>query len=272
MPLDELEKFRTECAQEIAAQGKDEAFLAATGAWLNAANGLKYSYHFSAMGRPLIQYPQDIVAVQELIWAIRPTLVIETGIAHGGSLILSASQLALLDWADAAAAGTTLDPRASQRRVVGVDIDIRAHNRGEIEAHPMSHMIHMIEGSSIDDSIVDQVKAHVRSDDKVLVFLDSNHSHDHVLGELEAFAPLTSKGSYCVVFDTVVEDLPEEQFAGRPWGKGDNAKTAVWAYRETLENEGRVAADGDPLRFDIDHALEAKIAITVAPDGYLRRV
>ena len=270
--MGEIESFVAECATEIGAQGRDEEFRGLSLDWLIKANSLKYSYHFTALGRPIIQYPQDMVAVQELVWAVKPDLIIETGIAHGGSLILSASALALLDWVEAAEAGTTLDPRASRRRVVGIDIDIRAHNRAAIEAHPMSHMITMIEGSSIAEGIVGQVRDIAKDYRRVLVFLDSNHSHAHVLGELEAYAPLVSDGSYCVVFDTVVEDIPEQQYAGRPWSKGDNAKTAVWQYLRVLNDEGRTASDGKTLQFEIDRAIESKMAVTVAPDGYLRRV
>ncbi len=146
--------------------------------------------------------PQDTYAIQELIWSCRPDLVIETGIAHGGSLIMSASMLAMLDYCDAAAAGTTLDPRASRRKVVGIDIDIRAHNRVGIESHPLAHKITLLQGSSVAPEIVDEVKAIAKGYDRIMLFLDSNHTHEHVLAELEAYAPLTTKGSYCVVWDT----------------------------------------------------------------------
>ncbi len=232
----------------------------------------KYSYNFTWLSRPIIQYPQDIVAVQELIWQVRPDLIIETGIAHGGSLIMSASLLSLLDYCDAVKAGETLDPRTPRRRVLGVDIDIRAHNRAAIEAHPMAHLIDMVQGSSIDPEIVTQVHEVAKGYERVLVCLDSNHTHEHVLAELEAYAPLTSKDSYCVAFDTVIEDLPDDMFPNRPWGKGNNPKTAVWEYLRRLKDEGRKAADGHQLEFEIDKAIENKLLITVAPDGYLKRV
>jgi len=220
----------------------------------------KYCYNFEWLSRPIIQFPQDIVAMQELIWQIKPDLIIETGIAHGGSLIMSASMLAMIDYCEAVEAGGTLDPQATKRRVLGLDIDIRAHNRAAIEAHPMSHRIDMIEGSSIAPEIVEQVKAVAANYERVLVVLDSNHTHEHVLAELEAYAPLTSKGSYCVVFDTIIEDLPEDSFPDRSWGKGDNPKTAAWEY---LKNHPE---------FEIDKSIENKVLITVAPDGYLKRV
>lgn len=239
---------------------------------MDQANHLKYSYHFSALGRPIIQYPQDMVAVQEVLWAVKPDLVIETGIAHGGSLILSASMLALIDYCEAAAGGLQIDPRASKRKVLGVDIDIRSHNRAAIDAHPLAHKIEMIQGSSIDPEIVDQVRRIARDHSRILVFLDSNHTHEHVLAELEAYAPLTSVGSYCVAFDTVIEDLPESMFPDRPWSHGNNPKTAVREYLRILADEGRKAADGNPLKLAVDEELENKLAITVAPEGYLVRL
>lgn len=220
----------------------------------------KYSYNFSWLDRPIIQLPQDIVTVQELIWQVKPELIIETGIAHGGSLILSASMLALLDYCDAAENGMVLDPRASHRRVLGIDIDIRGHNRAAIETHPLAHKIDMIEGSSIVPEVIEKVLAIANGYDRVLVCLDSNHTHDHVMAELEVYAPLTSVGSYCVVFDTVIEDMPPDMFPDRPWGPGNNPKTAVWEFLKTHPE------------FEIDKNIQHKVMITVAPDGYLRRV
>ena len=219
-----------------------------------------YSYNFEFAGRPIIQFPQDMVALQELIWDVKPDLVIEAGIAHGGSLILSASMLSLLDYCDAIEQGTMLDPRAPRRRVLGLDIDIRAHNRSAIEAHPMANRIDMIEGSSIDPAIIAQVQGMACGYERVLVCLDSNHTHEHVLAELEAYGPLVSPGSYCVVFDTIVEDMPGEMFPNRPWGPGDNPKTAVWEYLKTHPE------------FEIDKEMDHKLLISVAPNGYLRRV
>jgi len=254
------EQFKRECSQEIAELRADRELAVATRAWMDRANARKYSYHFEYLGRPIIQYPQDTVAVQELIWSVRPDLIFETGIAHGGSLILSASMLALLDMSDAIESGETFDPKKAKRRVLAVDIDIRAHNRAAIEAHPMSHRIDMIEGSSTAPEVIERVHATAADFGKVLVCLDSNHTHEHVLAELRAYAPLVSKGSYCVVMDTVIEDLPEEAFPDRPWGRGDNPKTAVKQY---------LKENGD---FVIDHDIDGKTLITVAPDGYLKRI
>ena len=186
--------------------------------WVFESMKRKYLYNFDWLGRPIIQYPQDMVAIQEIIWQVRPTLIIETGIAHGGSLILSASMLALLDYCEAVESGLAIYPSESKRKVVGVDIEIREHNRSAIERHPMSSKIEMIEGSSTDQRIVDQVAELAKGHSSVLVLLDSNHTHDHVFNELEAYANLVSIGSYCVVFDTFVEDMPIGYFADRPLG------------------------------------------------------
>lgn len=223
--------------------------LDATQSFMQSSIPHKYSYNFSWMGRPIIQYPQDIVAMQELIWSLQPDLIIETGIAHGGSLIFSAAMLEL----NAACGG------CQDAEVLGVDIDIRAHNRDAIEAHPMSKRISMIQGSSIASEIIEQVKAKAEGKKSILVCLDSNHTHEHVLAELEAYAPIVTPGSYCVVFDTIIEDLPDEMFPDRPWGVGDNPKTAVWEYLK------------DHPEFEIDQTIHNKLLITVAPDGYLKR-
>lgn len=244
------EQFKRECAEEVQAQGADKALNEASREWMNKANARKYSYHFEWLGRPIIQYPQDIVAMQELIWRVQPDLIVETGIAHGGSLIFSASMLEL----NAACGG----PKDAE--VLGVDIDIRAHNKAAIEAHPMCRRITMLQGSSVAPEIVAQVRAKAAGKKKVMVVLDSNHTHEHVMGELNAYARLTSVGSYCVVFDTVIEDLPADMFPNRPWGVGDNPKTAVWEY---LKDHGE---------FEIDKSIDHKLMVTVAPDGYLKRV
>jgi len=263
--------FQEESEQRIADMRGDARLQADAGALTLSSIAAKYSYNFFWLGRPIIQYPQDMVALQELIWRVRPDLVIEAGIAHGGSLVLSASMLALLDYCDAVERGEPFDPKATRRRVLGIDIDIRPHNRAAIEAHPMSHRIDMIEGSSIAPEIIAQVHARASGHERIMVILDSNHTHEHVLAELEAYAPLTSPGSYCVVFDTVVEDLPDALTPDRPWGKGDNPKTAVWEYLRRLQEPGRSAADGARLNLEIDQSIEGKLLITVAPDGYLRR-
>lgn len=241
----EIEKFQRECQANIEAMAKDEAFTASSADWLEQSIRHRYSYNFNWMGRPIIQYPQDVVAMQEIIWEVQPDLIIETGIAHGGSLILYASLLAML---------------GGERRIIGIDIDIRAHNRREIEAHPMYRYITMIEASSVDRAVRDEVLELARGSKRAMVVLDANHTHDHVLKELRLYSPLVSPGSYMVVFDTVVEDLPADLSSERPWGPGDNPKTAVRAFLE--EN-------GD---FRIEHRIQDKLQITAARDGYLKRV
>jgi cephalosporin hydroxylase len=229
--------------------------------WMLYAGGkYGYSYNFTWLGRPIIQYPQDTVGLQEIIWQVRPDLIIETGIAHGGSLILSASMLALLDYCDAVQNKSTLDPAACVRKVIGVDIDIRAHNRTAIEAHPMSHRIEMIEGSSVAPDVVAEVRRRAASHQRVMVCLDSNHAHAHVLAELEAYAPLVTLGSYCVVLDTIIEDMPAGYFTDRPWDKGNNPKTAVRTYLQ------------DHPEFAQDLRLDHKLQLTVAREGFLKRV
>lgn len=254
------EQFKEACKQEIAQQAQNLNFTKLSSNWINQAQSFKYSYHFDWLGRPIIQYPQDIVAVQELIWQVQPDLIIETGIAHGGSLILSASMLALLDYCEAQKNRTVLDPNQPKRKVLGIDIEIRPHNREAIEAHPMFPHIEMIEGSSIDADVINQVKAFAAQYERILVCLDSNHTHEHVLAELEAYAPLVSLGSYCCVFDTIIEDMPDSLFPDRPWSKGNNPKTAVWKYLK------------EHSEFEIDKMIQNKLLITVAPDGYLKRI
>jgi cephalosporin hydroxylase len=252
--------FENEVVERIDAQSRNDRLHAQAAEFMQTSADAMYSYNFFWMSRPIIQFPQDVFAMQELIWRVRPDLIIETGIAHGGSIIFSASMLALLDMTDAIASGATLDPAKSNRKVLGIDIDIRAHNRVAIEAHPMASRIQMIEGSSIAPEVVAQAREVAAGYQRVLVCLDSNHTHDHVIAELQAYAPLTSVGSYCVVFDTWVEDLAPNTFPDRPWNPGDNPKTAV---REFLKTH---------TEFEIDKSIPYKLAITVAPDGYLRRV
>jgi cephalosporin hydroxylase len=243
--------FEAEVTARVAANETNETLQSDAKALMKSSIQAGYSYNFSWMGRPIIQYPQDIVAMQEIIWRVQPDLIIETGIAHGGSLIFSAAMVEL----NAACGGP------ADARVLGIDIDIRAHNREAIEAHPMIKRISMIEGSSIAPDVIEKVRAVASGKRSVLVCLDSNHTHAHVLDELRAYAPMVSVGSYCVVFDTVVEDLPESMFPDRPWGPGDNPKTAVHEFLKT-----------HAASFEIDRAVDNKLLVSVAPDGYLKRV
>lgn len=254
-----IEIFEKERELRIKKNGQDNALKKLSKEWLTETMIKQYVYNFTWMNRPIIQYPQDMVAVQELIWKIKPDLIIETGIAHGGSLILSASMLALLDMSEAIENNVTINPNKSKRKVIGIDIDIRNHNRKEIESHPMSSRIQMIEGSSIDSSIIGKVKNIAKDFNQVMVFLDSMHTHEHVLAELQAYASLVSVGSYCIVFDTFVEDVRDDIFSDRPWSSGNNPKTAVWEFLSTHSE------------FEADKNIQKKLLITVASDGYLKR-
>ena len=250
---DPVLQFRQERAERIRAMGRDQALRDTAQAFTVASTRAGYSYNFSWMGRPIIQYPQDMMALQEIIWDMRPDVVVETGIAHGGSLIFSASMLELLgDDGD--------DVGGNERFVLGLDIDIRAHNRAAIEAHPMSRRIRMIQGSSIDEGIAAQVRAQLSGCANPLVVLDSNHTHAHVLRELQLYSPLVKKGGWLIVFDTVVENMPADFYPDRPWGLGDNPMTAVDAFLK----------DND--RFVIDADMDAKLSVSMAPRGYLRCV
>jgi cephalosporin hydroxylase len=245
-----MNEFEREVADRIADNAKNKELCDSGYDFTRISIAQKYSYNFNWLGRPIIQYPQDIVVMQEIIWRVQPDLIIETGIAHGGSLILSASMLEL----NAICGG----PQDAE--VVSVDIDIRDHNQKAIEAHPMFRRITMIEGSSIDPTIVKQVEQKTKDKSSVLVCLDSNHTHAHVLAELEAYAGLTTINSYCVVFDTIIEDMPAEASVNRPWAPGNNPKTAV---REFIKKHSE---------FEIDRQIEQKLVITAAPEGYLKRI
>jgi len=242
--MDSLE-FEKRNRQYIRKMAGDRSLQNLTRSWFEKVSSYEYSFHFTWLGRPIIQFPQDIIAMQEIIWQTKPDLIIETGIAHGGSLIFYASMLELI---------------GGSGQVLGIDIDIRQHNRIEIENHIMFKRITMLEGSSVDDEVLDRVRDCAKERDKVLVVIDSNHTRDHVLRELQLYSPLVTKGSYLVVFDTVIEDMPEGFFPDRPWGKGNNPKTAVWEFLK--END----------RFEIDKEIENKLLITVASDGYLKCV
>lgn len=241
-----VQEFITERQFRVEANGTNEELLSAAQAFNEASNKTQYSYNFSWMGRPIIQYPQDMIAMQEIIWELKPDLIIETGIAHGGSLIYYASILELI----------------GKGEVLGIDIDIREHNRREIESHPMFKRIKMIQGSAIDPAIVAEVKTYTEGKQTILVVLDSNHTHDHVLSELQMYSPFVSLNSYIVVFDTIVEKLPDNYLPShiRPWGVGDNPLTALNEFIKTSP------------QFAIDTTINNKLLISVAPDGYLKRV
>lgn len=242
--MNPIEKFKEEVKNNIVEQSKNENIKKVAHDFMVESIKSKYSYNFTWLGRPIIQYPQDIVAIQEIIYKIQPDLIIETGIAHGGSLILHASICELI----------------GKGEVLGIDIDIREHNKKEIISHKMNKRITMIQGSSISKDTILQVSKHVEGKEKVLVILDSNHTHDHVLEELKLYSPFVTKGSYLLVFDTIVEDLPTDLYQDRPWSVGDNPKTAVFEFMKTNN------------QFEVDSEIENKILLSVAPNGYLRKV
>lgn len=238
-----IEQFQQERKERISSFSSNEGLKEAAGQFNVVSNKALYSYNFSWMGRPIIQYPQDMIAMQELIWEIKPDLIIETGIAHGGSLIYYASILELI----------------GKGEILGIDIDIREHNKKAIESHPMYKRIRMIQGSSIDPQIISQVKEKAKDKQTVMVSLDSNHTHDHVLEELKLYSSFVTKNSYLVVFDTIIEDMPQAMY-DRPWDKGNNPKTAVWEFLKSNKD------------FEIDRSIDNKLLISVAPEGYLKRI
>lgn len=243
--MEEIKKFKDAVKQNIIDQGNDQDLLDLGKKWVRETMNKKFIYNFSWMGRPIIQHPHDTIALQELIWETKPDLIIETGIAHGGSVIFSASMLELL---------------GGDGKVIAIDIDIRKHNRDEIEKHPMYKRIELIEGSSISESTINKVQELADGKKNIMVILDSNHTHEHVIKELELYSPLVSVNNYLIVFDTWVEDVPENYYPDRPWDKGNNPKTAVWEFISKNDN------------FIIDKSIEHKLAITLAPDGYLKKI
>ena len=242
--MNKKREFELERLERIKSYKNHAKLIKLGKSFLEKSMPLKYSYNFSWLGRPIIQYPQDIIAMQEIIWEVKPDLIIETGIAHGGSLIFYASILELI----------------GNGKVLGIDIDIREHNRKEIEEHPMYKRISMLEGSSTSEELFKKVEKFCKSQKKILVCLDSNHTHDHVLKELEFYSQFVSINSYLVIFDTLIEDIPNEYSKNRPWGVGNNPKTAVHEFLKNRDD------------FIIDKQFENKMIITTAPDGFLKRV
>jgi len=243
--MDPVQQFKQERAERISSYSNDIELRNSAFNFMKESLRAQYSYNFTWMGRPLIQYPQDMMAIQEIIWSVKPDLIIETGIAHGGSLIFHASMLEAI---------------GGEGMVLGIDIDIRAHNRVEIENHPMFKRIKMIEGSSIDEKIFGQAQEVARKHPKIMVILDSNHTHDHVLKELELYSPLVTSGSYIVVFDGIIETISESNSPERPWGPGNSPLTAIKCFLK------------DNQDFKPDLEIENKLLITAAPSGYLKRL
>jgi cephalosporin hydroxylase len=193
-----------------------EAFSAISREWIKVGWALKHIYSFTWMGRPIIQLPEDMVRAQEVIYRVKPDVIVETGVAHGGSLIFYASLFKMM---------------GSAGRVIGVDIEVRPHNRAAIEAHELSPSITLVEGSSVDASVVERVRAMIKPGEKVLVLLDSNHTKAHVAAELEAYAPMVTAGSYIVATDGLMQYLDDVP-RGKPEWKGDNPTAAAREFAE----------------------------------------
>lgn len=242
--MDQSKKFLTERKKYAKDLASDLRLKRLAREFMAVSAGRKYPYNFDWLGRPVFQYPQDLVAMQEILWQVKPDLVIETGIAHGGSLIFYASILELI----------------GQGGVLGIDIDIRAHNRRAILRHQLSRRITMIEGSSADPKVLEKVREIAKGKKRILVCLDSNHSGNYVLRELELYSPLVTVGSYLVIFDTILDYLPASVMRGKPWSPEDNPMTAVRAFLKSHRN------------FAVDKSIEDKLLITVAPGGYLKRI
>ena len=245
-----LEQFRLEAIERAKSYQNNKDLQEAKQSFTMEIVKAKYAYNFFWLGVPIIQAPQDLQAWQEIIWEVKPDLIIETGIAYGGSLIFNASMLAILEVCGEIEKGD----------VLGIDIEIRPHNKEAMATHPLSKKITMLEGSSIDAEIVASVREFAKSKERILVCLDSNHTHEHVLAELRAYAPLVSAGSYCIVGDTGIEDFFERTPSDRPWGKGNNPKTAVREYMKENNN------------FEIDKTMASKLILTSSPDGFLRKI
>ena len=243
--MDELKKFQKVKNKNIGAMGKDKELKKKSMDWMIYSEKYKYTYNFEWMGRPIIKYPNDMVIQQEIIWKLKPDLIIETGIAHGGSLIFTASMMKMMD---------------IKGEVVGVDIDIREHNKKLIEDHPLYNMITMYEGDSTSEEIVEKVEKHIKGKKTIMVFLDSFHTEEHVLKELNIYSKFVTTGSYCVVLDTFIEFFPQGYFSERPWDVGNNPYTATKKFLS--ENN----------KFNIDTELTNKVMITETIDGYLKRI
>lgn len=239
------EEFRARNQALTGRMGEDPHVQKVSREWLHAVLPFEYHYHFSWLGVPVIQFPSDIVAMQELVWDVKPDLIIETGIARGGSIIFYASMLQLL---------------GGDGLVVGVDIDVREHARNAIESHPLARRVAIVEGSSVAEETVSEVAGYASGRERVLVILDSNHTQEHVAAELKLYSQFVTPGSYIVVFDTVIDDLPDQFHEGRPWKAGHGPKVAVHDF---------LAKNRD---FRIDRSYEDKLLVTVAPDGFLKRI
>lgn len=242
--MSDRDAFDKECRENAARMAADTDLHATAIELIARSAPYKYTYNFRWLGLPVIQLPQDLIALQEVIWRVQPKVIIETGVARGGSLVFYASLLQLL---------------GGDRRVVGIEVELRAHNRAAIEGHPMAKWITLVDGSSVDPAVVSRVGA-LAADGPVVVVLDSNHTREHVRAELEAYAPMVQAGGYLVVLDTLIEHMPAELYGDRPWAPGNSPFTAVQEFLATTD------------RFVVDTELEQTLLLSVAPSGYLKCV
>ena len=244
--IDPVDKFHEERKNDIKLMEKDTKFKEMSLKWMLHADKYKYTYNFSWLGRPIIKFPSDMMVQQELIWKLKPDLIIETGIAHGGSIIFSASMMEMT---------------GVKGEVVAVDIDIREHNKKLIKKHPMYKRITMYEGSSLDPSIIKKIKQHKKNKKRVMVILDSLHTHEHVLKELKIYTPFVTLGSYCILPDTFIEFFPSGYYShNRPWDVGNNPYTAMKSFLRKNK------------KFTIDKQLSSKAMISETIDGYIKRI
>jgi cephalosporin hydroxylase len=240
--MSDAEEFKQQRIASIRALRTNSDLIDRSNKLFREMANARYMYNFDWLGLPIIQFPQDILAAQELIWRVRPGAIVETGVARGGSVIFSASMLQLLD---------------GDGIVVGVDVEIRPQNKEAIGRHPLARRVRLVEGSSTDPAVFGQVRGHIGTRAPAMVFLDSNHTHDHVLAELRLYSQIVDRGSYIIVYDSVIDLLPAEDFRDRPWGPGNNPRTAIHAF--LTEND----------RFEIDQDMSAKLLLTCCPDGFL---
>jgi len=257
-PFPEDQDFRAWRESVILRNKSDSYLIKSSLDWQDLVRKRNYQYLPEWFGRPIIQDPQDILAIQEVVFKVKPSLIIETGIARGGSMSLSATLLAAISYGELLRGQPSIN-----RRVLGIDIDIRSHNMKELNSHPLRNMMFFIESSSIASSITTELSGLIRPDDVVMVILDSDHSRDHVFSELCLYAPYVTPGSFMIVQDTGLEDADQESFnVSRDWGIGNGPKTAVDDFLSSSNNIG----------FHKLFDLPDKYIITSARDGFLQRL
>ncbi len=238
------EQFEADRLKNAASLEKDQDLQRLALELIEKSDKHFHAYQWTWMGLPIIQSTEDIICAQELVWSVKPDVIIETGIAWGGSIILYASLLQLI----------------GKGKIIGIDVALPQKNIDKIMGYPFSDRIELIQGSSVDEQVVAQAARHIKAGQSVMVMLDSNHTHEHVLKELELYSPYVTKDSYIIVSDTVVEDIPAQSHRSRSWGPGDNPKTAVNSFLKTTD------------RFILDPYYNAKTLITFDKGGYLKCV